>query len=388
MIFSKLTDGLTKNIFSVLDDKKNELLAAGKEVFNLSVGTPDFKPDRFVMDEFCARADIPENYRYSLQDMPELTEAVIEWYARRFGVLLEREEITSCYGSQEGIAHVASALCNPGDTVLVPDPGYPIFSFGAQMAGAQLAFTPLTEDHGFLVDFDSIDPALADRAKMIVVSYPANPVTAVAGPEFYERLVHFAKKHDLFVVHDNAYCELTYDGFVGGSFLQTKGAKDVGIEFNSLSKSYNLTGMRVSFALGNRDMIARFRLLRSQIDYGLFYPVQYAAIAALTGPQDILARNRAGYQARRDALCGGFRSIGWDMKDSPATMFTWAKIPKGYASSFDFVYRMMDATGLICTPGSAFGQRGEGYVRFALVQPVAEIQRMIARVDRSGILKG
>jgi LL-diaminopimelate aminotransferase len=387
MEFSKLTKGLDKNIFSVLDDKKLELISCGREVFNMSVGTPDFKPDRHVMDELIYRCQDTENYKYSLSDMPLLTDTVIDWYSRRFGVSLCRDEVTSVNGSQEGIGHVALALCDAGDTVLVPDPGYPIFSFGALRAGAKLEYTPLLEENDFLVDFDAISPTVAHAAKLIVVSYPSNPVTAIANEEFYDRLVHFAKKYDIFVVHDNAYCELVYDGKKGSSFLKAKGAKDVGIEFNSLSKSYNMTGMRISFALGNRDMISRFRSLRSQIDYGMFYPLQYAAIAALTGPQDILDRNRAGYQERRDALCGGFSKIGWNVKNSPATMFTWAKIPERFSTSFDFVYELMDKTGLICTPGSAFGERGEGYVRFALVLPVETIDRMISIVDKSGILK-
>lgn len=375
--------GLDKNIFSILDDKKLERIANGREVINLSVGTPDFKPDAHVMEALTKAAQNADNFKYSLTDMPELTESVIGWYEKRYGVMLDRNEITSVNGSQEGIGHIALTLCNHGDAVLVPDPGYPIFSFGAKMAGARLLFTPLLEENNFLVDFDSISPSEAHDARLIVVSYPSNPVTAVADAEFYERLVHFAKKYGIFVVHDNAYSELVFDGRRGSSFLCTKGAKDVGIEFNSLSKSYNLTGARVSFALGNRRMIDNFKRLRSQIDYGMFYPVQYAAIAALRGPQDILDRNRAGYQARRDALCGGLREIGWDVKNSPATMFVWAKIPSNYTSSFTFVSDLIDKTGVICTPGSSFGPRGEGYVRFALVTPPETMKRAVQLIRES-----
>jgi LL-diaminopimelate aminotransferase len=386
MEFSELMQGLDRNIFSLLDDKKRDRIAAGHEVINLSVGTPDFKPDAHVMEVAAQAARNADNFKYSLTDLPELQDAVIRWYSRRYGVKLERDEITSVNGSQEGIGHIALTLLNRGDCVLVPDPGYPIFSFGPKMAGACLLFTPLLEEKNFLVDFDAIPPDVAHRARLIVVSYPSNPVTAVADGDFYERLVRFAKKYNLFVVHDNAYSELVFDGQKGTSFLCAKGAKDVGIEFNSLSKSYNLTGARVSFALGNRHMIDKFKRLRSQYDYGMYYPIQYAAIAALDGPQDILERNRVGYQERRDALCGGLRSIGWDVKNSPATMFVWAKLPERYKNSFDFVLKLIEQTGVLCTPGSSFGPGGEGYVRFALVTPPETMRRAVQLIAESGIL--
>ncbi len=386
MEFSELTQGLDRNIFSLLEDKKQERIAAGRKVINLSVGTPDFQPDAHVMQAAAQAAKNADNFKYSLGDLPGLTDSVVRWYARRYGVVLERDEITSVNGSQEGIGHIALTLINRGDCVLAPDPGYPIFSFGPKMAGASLYTTPLLEENNFLVDFGSIPPHVAHRAKLIVVSYPSNPVTAVADGEFYERLVHFAKKYGVFVVHDNAYSELVFDGQAGTSFLCTKGAKDVGIEFNSLSKSYNLTGARVSFALGNRHMIDKFKRLRSQYDYGMFYPVQFAAMAALDGPQDILEQNRKGYETRRDALCGGLRSIGWNVKNSPATMFVWARLPQRYQSSFDFVLKLIEQTGVICTPGSSFGPRGEGYVRFALVAPPDTMRRAVSLIQQSGIL--
>lgn len=387
MEFSQLTQGLNKNIFSTLDDKRLEREHAGLEVINLSVGTPDFTPDTHVMHAFRAAAQDPENYKYSLTDMPALTDAVINWYKRRYCVALAPEEITSVNGSQEGIAHIALALCDRGCKVMVPDPGYPIFSFGAKIAGADLSFTPLLAKNDFLVDFDAIPKSVAHATRLMVVSYPSNPVTAVADDDFYARLVHFAKKHDIFVVHDNAYSELVFDGRQGSSFLCTPGAKEVGIEFNSLSKSYNLTGARISFAIGNKNMIDNFKRLRSQIDYGMFYPLQYAAIAALNGPQDILKRNRQGYTERRDALCGGLRSIGWEVKNSPATMFVWAWLPEKRQNSFAFVSALIEKTGVICTPGSAFGPRGEGYVRFALVLPPQVIQRAVRLIDKSGLLR-
>ena len=386
MRFLKLGQDTESNIFNQLDDKKRELQARGVDVINLSIGTPDFAPDAHVMQAVSAAAEEPENYKYSMNDTPELVRAVQDWYARRYDVKLDPEQVMSVSGSQEGIAHVAFPFVGPGDLVLAPDPGYPIFTFGPMMTGAEIGLYPLYAEKGWILDFDDIPDEVADRAKLMVVSYPNNPTTAVADRDFYVRLVAFAKQHNILVLHDNAYSDLVLDGSEGISFLSVPGAMDVGIEFNSLSKTYNLTGMRVSFAVGNRDMIRRFHDFRSQIDYGMFYPAQAGAVAALTGPQDIVARNRAGYQARRDALCGGLRRIGWDVPDSRGSMFVWAKIPQGYASSAAFVLELMDKTGVICVPGLSFGAQGEGYVRFALVVPPARMEEAVRRIADSGIL--
>ena len=386
MRFLKFGQDTESNIFNQLDDKKRELQARGVDVINLSIGTPDFSPDAHVMQAVSAAAEEPENYKYSMNDTPELVRAVQDWYARRYDVKLDPEQVMSVSGSQEGIAHVAFPFVGPGDLVLAPDPGYPIFTFGPMMTGAEIGLYPLYAEKGWILDFDDIPDEVADRAKLMVVSYPNNPTTAVADRDFYVRLVAFAKQHNILVLHDNAYSDLVLDGSEGISFLSVPGAMDVGIEFNSLSKTYNLTGMRVSFAVGNRDMIRRFHDFRSQIDYGMFYPAQAGAVAALTGPQDIVARNRAGYQARRDALCGGLRRIGWDVPDSRGSKFVWAKIPQGYASSAAFVLELMDKTGVICVPGLSFGAQGEGYVRFALVVPPARMEEAVRRIADSGIL--
>ena len=386
MRFLKFGQDTESNIFNQLDDKKRELQARGVDVINLSIGTPDFAPDAHVMQAVSAAAEEPENYKYSMNDTPELVRAVQGWYARRYDVKLDPEQVMSVSGSQEGIAHVAFPFVGPGDLVLAPDPGYPIFTFGPMMTGAEIGLYPLYAEKGWILDFDDIPDEVADRAKLMVVSYPNNPTTAVADRDFYVRLVAFAKQHNILVLHDNAYSDLVLDGSEGISFLSVPGAMDVGIEFNSLSKTYNLTGMRVSFAVGNRDMVRRFHDFRSQIDYGMFYPAQAGAVAALTGPQDIVARNRAGYQARREALCGGLRRIGWDVPDSRGSMFVWAKIPQGYASSAAFVLELMDKTGVICVPGLSFGAQGEGYVRFALVVPPARMEEAVRRIADSGIL--
>lgn len=384
---SKRLEHFQTGIFAALNEKKEELLASGRKVYNLSVGTPDFPVAEHIRKALIESAGNPEQFHYTLRDLPELLEAVKQFYKKRFGVEIGIDEIVSVNGSQEGIAHIGMALCNPGDVVLLPNPGYPVFEVGAYFAGAQLYYYDLKEENHFLPKFSEIPEEIARKAKYIMVSYPYNPVCAVAPKEFYEELIVFAKKYEIIVVHDNAYSDIIYDGVYGGSFLEYPGAKEVGVEFYSLSKSYNLTGARVSFAIGNKQVIDAFKLLRSQYDFGMFEPVQRAAIAALTGPQEGVKKQCMLYQERRDALCGGLRSIGWNVADSQGTMFAWAKIPEGFSSSQEFCMELMENTGVICTPGDAFGSMGEGYVRFALVLPVETIQEVVRVIDESGILK-
>lgn len=385
--FAKRMESFQPGIFNVLNDKKNEMIRQGRQVYNLSVGTPDFLPDEHVMRAMQEACKHPDNYKYSLGNLPALVDAVQGWYLRRYGVTLEREEIMSVNGSQEGIAHVALPLCDPGDLVLCPNPGYPIFEMGPWLCGAEIAYYDLLEENHYLPDLNAIPEEVARRAKMMVVSYPANPVCVTAPRSFYEQLVDFARTYNIIILHDNAYSEITYDGREGISFLSIPGAKEVGVEFNSLSKTYNLTGARISFVVGNREIIQNFSKVRSQIDYGIFLPVQLAAIEALNGPQDGVAARREEYQRRRDALCGGFRSIGWNVPDSEGSMFVWAPIPEHYADSVTFCMDLMERSGLICTPGSAFGSLGEGHVRFALVEPVEKMQEIVVAVDRCGILR-
>lgn len=380
-------EGFQPGIFNVLEQRRQQRLAQGLPVYNLSIGTPDFLPEPHVVQALSQAASDPANYRYSLTELPELVEAVQQWYQRRYGVHLEKDELMSVYGSQEGLTHIGWALCDPGDVVLVPDPGYPIFEVGPALCGAKIVHYPLVEEKGYLPDLDAIDPEIARKAKLMVVSYPANPVCVTAPDEFYHQLIAFAKAHDIIIIHDNAYSDIIFDGREGKSFLSYEGAKDVGVEYNSLSKTYNLTGARVSFVLGNREIIQTFRRLRSQIDYGIFLPVQYAAIAALSGPQESVEHNRTEYQARRDALCGGLRSIGWKVPDSQGSMFVWAPLPEGYHNSVDFCFELLERTGLLCTPGSAFGCQGEGHVRFALVQPAEEMTKIVAAVAASGMIQ-
>jgi LL-diaminopimelate aminotransferase len=386
MQFSKRTDGLTSAIFAQLDIKKKELLSKGREVFNFSIGTPDLPPAPHILKVLQEETAKPENYKYAINDLPELIGTVIQWYQKRFGVNLEPDEIISVMGSQEGLSHISLVLADHGDPVLVPDPGYPIFNVGPAMAGAALYKMPLLKENNFLIDLDAIDPSVAHQAKLMIVSYPNNPVTAVASYEFYEKLVRFAKKYDIVILHDNAYCELVFDGKKGGSFLAVPGAKEVGIEFNSLSKTYNIPGCRISFALGNQQVIERFRNLKSHLDYGIFLPIQMAAIAALAGSQDSVAETIRTYEQRRDLLVNGLAEIGWTIDKPPATMFIWAAIPKQYSSSVEFTFDLLEKTGVMVVPGSSFGERGEGYVRLAMVQPADQIRKAIEAIESSKIL--
>lgn len=385
--FSEMVNGFKTGIFATLNEKKEELIKEGRKVYNLSVGTPDFKPAPHVMKAMQDACKDPENYKYALADLPELLKAVQYRYEKRFGVRVETDEIMSVYGSQECMAHIGMVFCNPGDTILVPNPGYPMFEMSGIMAKANLEYYTIKEENGYLPDLDHIPEETLKRAKYMIVSYPLNPVCVCAPDEFYPKLIDFAKKNEIVILHDNAYSDIIYTRKQGRSFLSFEGAKEVGVEFYSLSKSYNLTGARISFVIGNREIIEKFRTLRSQIDYGIFLPIQYAAIAALTGPDDFIEEQRQQYEARNRALCGGLRKIGWNVPDSQGTMFVWAKIPEGYESSADFCIRLMERTGVIVTPGSAFGSEGEGYVRMALVVDEQMIAEIIRVLDESGIFK-
>ena len=385
--FSEMVNGFKTGIFATLNEKKEALIKEGTKVYNLSVGTPDFKPAPHVMKAMQDACKDPENYKYALADLPELLKAVQYRYEKRFGVRVETDEIMSVYGSQECMAHIGMVFCNPGDTILVPNPGYPMFEMSGIMAKANLEYYTIKEENGYLPDLDHIPEETLKRAKYMIVSYPLNPVCVCAPDEFYPKLIDFAKKNEIVILHDNAYSDIIYTRKQGRSFLSFEGAKEVGVEFYSLSKSYNLTGARISFVVGNREIIEKFRTLRSQIDYGIFLPIQYAAIAALTGPDDFIEEQRQQYEARNRALCGGLRKIGWNVPDSQGTMFVWAKIPEGYESSADFCIRLMERTGVIVTPGSAFGSEGEGYVRMALVVDEQMIAEIIRVLDESGIFK-
>lgn len=377
-----------EGIFQVLNEKKNELLAQGRTVYNLSVGTPDFPPAGHIIEALVEAAKKPENYKYSLADLPELTESVIGRFRKRYKVILEPEEIMSVYGSQEGITHIGLSLCDPGEGVLVPNPGYPIFAIGPSLANAELIPYDLLPENDYLPDLDGMDDTMLENVKFMIVSYPMNPICKTAPKSFYEKLIPWAKRKNIIIVHDNAYSDIIYDGREGISILSISDAKEVCVEFYSLSKSYNYTGARMGFLVGNKEIIANFKKLRSQIDYGTFFPVQYGAIAALNGSDDMIKAQCVEYQKRRDALCGGLRSIGWDIKDSEGTMFAWGAIPEKYGTDdVAFVMELMERSGVLCTPGSSFGSLGKGHVRFALTMPVEQIQAAVKAVKESGMIE-
>ena len=387
MQFSRRLNAFGDEIFASLNEKKLQREREGKKIYNLSVGTPDFAAPESIRNALVEAAKDPENWKYSLRDIPELTQSVCAYYRRRFGVEIAPEMVASCNGTQEGMGHIGLALCDAGDTVLLPSPCYPVFIAGAKMAEAEIFYYPMTEKTNFLPDLTAIPEWVARRAKYMVVSLPANPMGSVGTRETYEKIIAFAKKYDILIVHDNAYSDIVFGEEAGRSFLSYPGAEEVGVEFFSLSKSFNVTGARISFLVGRKDVVAAFRKLRSQIDFGMFLPVQKAAIAALNSSLDGVKAQCEEYRARRDELCGGFQKIGWNIPDSKGSMFVWAPVPKEGVTSMAFCLELMERSGVLCTPGSSFGPLGEGFVRFALVLERKIIREAVESVERCGILK-
>ena len=386
MRFANRMDAFGTGIFSVLLQKKQEKEAQGVSVIDLSVGTPNIPPEERIRQVLSQAALDPKSYVYAIRDTSTLQKAAAAWYQRRYGVELDPQtQVCSLMGSQEGLSHIALTVADPGDIVLVPDPCYPVFADGPRVAGARLSYMPLKKENDYLIDFSAIDPETARRAKLMIVSYPNNPTCAIAPPSFYRELIEFARTYDIMVLHDNAYSELTFDGVKGGSFLSYPGAMDVGVEFNSLSKTYGMAGARVGFCLGNREMVEKLKLLKSNMDYGMFLPVQQAAIEAITGDQSCVERTRKAYQRRRNALCRSFAQAGWTIDPPKATMFAWAAIPKTFSSSQAFALDLLEKTGVLVTPGSGFGPSGEGYVRLALVQDEDVILEAAGRIAKSGL---
>ena len=386
MQFSKRVQSLDQEIFAALNQRRKELEQQGRKLYDLSIGTPDFPVPQYVKDALCQAADDADNWKYALQDTPALQQAVCSYYDRRFGVKIDSSMIQSCQGSQEGLGHIGMVLCNAGDTVLLPTPCYPAFISGARMAEAEPWYYPMTKENGFLPDVASIPPQVAQKAKYMVVSLPSNPTGSVGNGEVYRKIIDFARRYDIVIIHDNAYSDIVFDGLQGDSFLRYEGAADVGVEFFSLSKSYNVTGARISFCVGNPEIIAAFRKLRSQFDLGMFLPIQAAAVAALQGPREMVEAQRQAYQARRDALCEGLQAIGWPVPKNHGSMFVWAPIPASYDDSMTFARDLMEKAGVIGTPGSSFGPLGVGYIRFALVLPPAKLKEAVRAVEKSGLL--
>ena len=383
---SQRLDRFGAEVFASLNNKLLALKAQGKTIYNMSVGTPDFKPYDHVVEALTQAAQDPEMWKYALRDLPELKQAVCDYYERRFGVSgITPFMVQSCNGTQEGVGHLGLALLDPGDTILVPDPCYPVFEAGAKIADAKLEYYPLIAEHNYLPYVAGIDPEVADRAKYMIVSLPANPVGSVGTPEVYEEIIAFAREHDLLIVHDNAYSDIVFDGEPGGSFLQYPGALEVGVEFFSLSKSFNVTGARIGFLVGREDVVSAFAKLRSQIDFGMFFPIQKAAIACLNGPRDEVEAQRLKYQERRDALCDGLEGLGWERPNAHGSMFVWAKLPGGRTDSMAFCEELMEKAGVVVTPGASFGPSGEGHVRMALVLPPDQIALAVEAIREAGL---
>ena len=383
---SQRLDRFGAEVFASLNNKLLALKAQGKTIYNMSVGTPDFKPYDHVVEALTQAAQDPEMWKYALRDLPELKQAVCDYYERRFGVSgITPSMVQSCNGTQEGVGHLGLALLDPGDTILVPDPCYPVFEAGAKIADAKLEYYPLVAEHNYLPYVAGIDPEVADCAKYMIVSLPANPVGSVGTPEVYEEIIAFAREHDLLIVHDNAYSDIVFDGEPGGSFLQYPGALEVGVEFFSLSKSFNVTGARIGFLVGREDVVSAFAKLRGQIDFGMFFPIQKAAIACLNGPRDEVEAQRLKYQERRDALCDGLEGLGWERPNAHGSMFVWAKLPGGRTDSMAFCEELMEKDGVVVTPGASFGPSGEGHVRMALVLPPDQIALAVEAIHEAGL---
>ncbi|MEH6946951.1 LL-diaminopimelate aminotransferase [Bacillus sp. JJ634] len=372
---------LTTGVFMEVAGRKQEALQKGKDVIDLSVGSPDLPPPSFVIDTLIEYAQDTSKYGYTLKGITEFHDAVCYFYRNRYGVELDAEkEVLQLMGSQDGLAHLATAIINPGDYVLVPDPGYPIYEASVSLAEGTIYPMPLTAENQFLPQLNQIPEDVLKKTKMMIISYPGNPVTALANEEFFKEVIEFAKKHQILVVHDFAYSELIFDHHPQISFMSIPGAKEVGIEFNSLSKTFNMAGCRIGYVVGNKEALNILATLKSHIDYGIFYPIQKAAEKALMADSAILSEQVKEYEARRDALLSGLAKAGWEVPKSAATMFVWAKIPAGWKSR-EFAYELIDKAGVAVVPGDAFGKEGEGYVRMALVQPAERLREAAKRIQ-------
>ncbi len=377
------------SVFSRLDEEKRRLQEKGEKIIDFSIGSPDIAPAPHIMEALLKAAEDPANYRYAIHDLPRLQQAITDWYRRRYDVELDPcSEVITLQGSQEALANIALTLCDPGDIVLVPDPYYPIFAQGPKLAGADVRFMPMKEENDFLIRFDEISEEVAKKAVLMIVSYPNNPTGAVADHRFYTELIAFAKRWDIAVLHDNAYSELVFDGKRGKSFLSYPGAKDVGVELNSFSKTYGMAGARLGVCVGNRELIAGYHRLKSNMDYGIFLPVQQAGIAALEADQNCVETTRKAYEHRRDLLVRRFGEAGWAIRPSAATMFVWARIPDAFADSEQFALSLLAECGIVVTPGTEFGAEGRRHVRIALVISDEQIEDAAQRLVRSCLFSG
>jgi LL-diaminopimelate aminotransferase len=367
MELAKRLNRLPPYLFVEITQKIAELRARGEDVINFAIGDPDLPTPSYIIEYMCQAAHDPTNHRYpETAGLPKLRQAIAEWYERRFGVTLNpAKEVLPLIGSKEGIGHMALCFIEPDDLALVPDPGYPPYSLGTILAGGEPYFMPLKEENDFLPDFKAIPAEVSDKAKLMWLNYPNNPTGATAGLAFFERAVHFARKHNLAICHDAAYTEVAFDGYKPPSFMQIPEAKKIGVEFHSLSKTYHMTGWRIGMVVGNADIVDALFRVKSNLDSGIPQAIQYAAVEALCGSQEHIAEHNAILQRRRDKLVKVINEIGLKARIPKATFYIWAKIPQGY-TSIDFTKKLLDEVGIAVTPGVGYGREGEGYIRFSL----------------------
>jgi len=368
-------------LFAEIDRLKAELIAKGADVINLGVGDPDLPTPAHIIERLAQTAKDPANHQYpSYSGMNDFRVSVAKWYKSRFGVELDPlSEVLTLIGSKEGLAHLPLAFINPGDLALVPAPAYPVYQIATMFAGGESWFMPLLKKNSFLPDLDAIPTEVARRARLMFINYPNNPTGATADRDFYERVVRFARQYEIIVCHDAAYTEMAFGGYRPMSFLEVPGAKEVGIEFHSLSKTYNMTGWRLGFAAGNRELVSGLGQIKSNIDSGAFNAIQWAGIAALEGDQGPVTDMQKIYEERRDILIAGLRRAGLDPQIPKATFYVWCPNPSGYSSS-DFTSLLLREAGIVTTPGSGFGEPGEGYVRMALTVPRERIMEAVERI--------
>ena len=368
-------------LFVTISKKIAEKRAQGEDVITLAVGDPDIPTPRHIIERLCQAAQDPQNHRYPESDgLPQFRNAIAQWYEKRFGVALEPDrEILPLIGAKEGIGHISLCFIDPGDIALVPDPAYPVYSIGTMFAGGSSYYMPLTEDNEFLPDLDRIPAETAQRAKILWINYPNNPTAAVADREFFERVVAFARKYDIAVCHDAPYTEVAFDGYRPVSFLEASGAMETGVEFHSLSKSYNMTGWRVGMMVGNAGIIDALRRVKSNLDSGIPQAIQQAAIEALTGPQDCVTEHNTIYKRRRDRLLQTLNQIGLKARPPSASLYIWARVPAGY-TSLEFATSLLEDAGVVVTPGIGYGKYGEGYIRLSLTVPDQRLEEALARL--------
>ncbi len=368
-------------LFVEISRKIAEKRAKGEDVVSFGIGDPDIPTPSHIIERLCQEAHDPANHRYpESEGLPELRQAIAQWYQKRFGISLDPEkEVLPLIGAKEGIAHIALCFIDPGDVALVPDPGYPVYAIGTTLTGGEPYYLPLTEKNDFLPDFKNIPGHILKKAKLLWLNYPNNPTGAVAGLDFFQRAVDFAREHDLAICHDGPYTEVAFDGYQPVSFLQAEGAMKVGVEFHSLSKSYNMTGWRIGMVVGNAGMVNALKTVKSNLDSGIPQAIQRAAIAALTGPQDCIREHNAIYQKRRDILVEMLNNLGLEARSPKASLYVWAKVPAGY-TSVEFATEILEQVGVVVTPGIGYGQHGEGYVRLSLTIPDASLVKGLSRL--------